>query len=48
MIIGLVAGGSISLAMSVAETLPVWALLTPLQGLFSPLIASAATRWSPT
>jgi MFS family permease len=36
MIIGLVAGGSILLAMSVAHTLPVWALLMLLQGLFSP------------
>ncbi len=36
MIIGLVAGGSILLAMSVAHTLPAWAVLMLLQGLFSP------------
>jgi MFS family permease len=36
MIIGLVAGGSILLAMSAAQTLPIWALLMLLQGFFSP------------
>ena len=36
MIIGLVASGSILLAMSAAQTLPVWALLMLVQGLFSP------------
>ena len=36
MIIGLVAGGSVLLAMSAAGTLPVWALLMLLQGFFSP------------
>jgi MFS family permease len=36
MIIGLVSGGLILLAMSTAQTLPVWALLMLLQGLFNP------------
>ena len=36
MIIGLVASGSILLAMSVAQTLQVWALLMLVQGLFNP------------
>jgi len=36
MILGLVAGGSILFAMSAARTLPVWALLMLLQGVFSP------------
>jgi MFS family permease len=36
MIIGLVASGLILLAMSAAQTLPVWALLMLVQGLFNP------------
>ncbi len=36
MILGLVSGGLILLAMSTAQTLPVWALLMLLQGLFNP------------
>ena len=36
MIIGLVASGLILLAMSAAHTLPVWALLMLVQGLFNP------------
>jgi MFS family permease len=36
MITGLVAGGVLLLAMSAANTLPVWALLMLLQGFFSP------------
>lgn len=36
MILGLVATGSILLGMSAARTLPVWALLMLLQGIFSP------------